>query len=120
MRKGVHLIIGAVAFLVYAYLLNCIRTITVDFFILGFLAVTIGSIMPDILEPPTSSKHRRIFHSKRALKCTVGIFGLCATIGLLPLPSVSSKALIFGLSCCALGYLFHLLADSTTRRGLPE
>jgi membrane-bound metal-dependent hydrolase YbcI (DUF457 family) len=120
MRKGVHLIIGVMAFFVYAYLINGIHVITAGFFILGLFAVAASSAMPDILEAPTSSRHRRIFHSKRALKCTAIMFGITVAIELLSSLPTLSKALTFGFSCFALGYFFHLLADSTTRRGLPE
>jgi len=120
MRKGVHLIIGIMAFFAYAYLINGIRTITTGFFVIGLFAVVAGSAMPDILEAPTSSRHRGIFHSRRLLKCTVILFGLTAAIDLLSSLPALSGAFSFGLSCFFLGYFFHLLADSTTRRGLPE
>jgi mannose/fructose/N-acetylgalactosamine-specific phosphotransferase system component IIC len=120
MRKGVHLVIGILAFFGYAYLLGLIRETTTETFVLGFFTVATGSIMPDILEAPTSWKHRGIFHSKRALKCMVGIFGITAAISLLPSPLIPHASIVYGLSCFALGYLFHLLADSTTKTGLPE
>jgi len=120
MRKGAHLIIGVLAFCGYAYLLGLLHATTRELFLLGlFMAVT-GSLMPDILETPTSWRHRGLFHSKRALKCMVGVFGITAAIGVLPSPLIPHVLLIYGLSCFALGYLFHLLADSTTKRGLPE
>ena len=119
MRKGIHVIIGILAFFAFVLLLNRIHAIILSFFIVGFFAVIAGSIMPDILEPPTSSKHRRLFHSKRTLNVTVGIFGFSVAVSLLFPLSVANKVALFGLSCFALGYFFHLLADSTTRRGLP-
>ncbi|MGA9085409.1 MAG: metal-dependent hydrolase [Methanoregula sp.] len=120
MRKGAHIIIGVLAFFGYAYLLSLLRETTSEVFLLGLFAVITGSIMPDILEAPTSWKHRRIFHSKRALKCMAGAFGITAAIGVLPSPFIPHAFLVYGLSCFVLGYLFHLLADSTTKRGLPE
>ena len=108
------------AFFAYAYLINDIHAISTGFFVLGLFAVVAGSAMPDVLEAPTSSRHRGIFHSRLALKCTVILFGLTAAIGLLSSQPALSDALTFGLSCFLLGYFFHLLADSTTRRGLPE
>jgi hypothetical protein len=120
MRKGAHLIIGVLAFFGYAYLLSLIRETISESFLVGLFAVVAGSLMPDILEPPTSWRHRGLFHSKRALKCMVGTFGITATISVLPSPLMPHASIVFGLSCLALGYLFHLLADSTTKRGLPE
>ena len=105
----------------YAYLLGLLHETTSELFVLGLFAVVTGSLMPDILEAPASWRHRGIFHSKRALKCMAGMFGITAVIGLLPpSPLISHAFLVYGLSCFALGYLFHLLADSTTKRGLPE
>jgi len=119
MRKGTHLVIGILAFFVYTYLLNSIHAIPVDFFFLGFCAVIIGSILPDTLEPATNSKHRGVFHSWRVLKCIVSIFGFSLVISLILLLPDVTKLIVFGISCFALGYSFHLLADSTTKRGLP-
>lgn len=119
MRKGAHLIIGLLAFLGYAYLLSLIRETTSEAFLLGLFAVITGSLMPDILEAPTSWRHRRVFHSKRALKCMAGIFGITAVIGVLSSTLIPHAALVCGLSCFALGYLCHLIADATTKRGLP-
>ena len=119
MRKGAHLIIGILAFCGYAYLLGLLRETTRELFLLGLFAVITGSLMPDILEAPTSWRHRGIFHSKRALKCMVGVFVITAAIGVLPSPLLPHASVTYGVSCFALGYLFHLLADSTTKRGLP-
>ncbi|MFZ2074901.1 MAG: metal-dependent hydrolase [Methanoregula sp.] len=120
MRKGAHLIIGVLAFFGYAYLLSFIRETTSEWFLLGLFAVVTGSLIPDILEAPTSWRHRGIFHSKRALKCMVGTFGITAAIDVLPSPLIPHAFLVYGISCFALGYLCHLLADATTKRGLPE
>jgi len=49
---------------------------------LGFLAVLAGSIIPDVLEPPTSWTHRDLFHSVRALKFAAIVFVLMTLIGL--------------------------------------
>jgi len=120
MRKGAHLITGVLAFFGYAYLLSLIRETTNEVCLLGLFAVVTGSLMPNILEAPTSWRHRGIFHSKRALKCMLGVFGVTAATGILPSSLIPHAFLIYGLSSFALGYLFHLLADATTKRGLPE
>ncbi|MGA2698315.1 MAG: zinc dependent phospholipase C family protein [Methanoregula sp.] len=119
MRKGAHLIIGILAFCGYAYLVSLLNATTRELFLLGLFAVVTGSMMPDILEAPTSWRHRGIFHSKRALKCMAGTFGITAAIGVLVSPLIPHAFLVYGLSCFALGYLCHLLADATTKRGLP-
>ena len=67
----------------------------------------LGSMLPDIIEPGYSIKHRRFFHSKVLLfiliMCEIYLVGY-------------EEYLIFVL---ILGYIFHLLLDSTTRRSLP-
>jgi membrane-bound metal-dependent hydrolase YbcI (DUF457 family) len=120
MRKDSHLVIGFLALFVFAYLLNGIQAVNAGSFIIGILAVAAGSVMPDIMETPTSSGHRRMFHSRRVLKCTGVLFGITAILYLLPLLSPADKLPDFCLSSFFLGYFFHLVADSTTRRGLPE
>jgi membrane-bound metal-dependent hydrolase YbcI (DUF457 family) len=120
MRKGSHLVIGFLAFFVYACLLNGIHSINAGSFIIGIFTVAAGSVTPDILEAPTSSKHRRTLHCRRVLKGTGVLFGITAILYLLPILPQPGKLPDFCLSCFFLGYLFHLIADSTTRRGLPE
>jgi len=104
MNRRQHVIIGIIAFAVYIYLTNP----SSDDAVWGFLAVIAGSIIPDILEPPTGWDHRDLLHSVGALKLTAIIFILTALIGL------------YVISCFFLGYLFHLLADATTPMGLPD
>jgi Predicted membrane-bound metal-dependent hydrolase (DUF457). len=84
----------------------------------GSLAAFAGSVLPDLLEPPTSSRHRGFFHSKKVLKGTGILFVVTALLWLLP--EVPSKTVPFVLSALALGYLLHLAADSVTPRGLPK
>ena len=119
MRKGVHLLLGILVFFVYTYLLSLVRDTSAQFIVIGFFAAMAGSILPDILEPPTSSRHRKIFHSKRALKGTALFFCVAAGVSMVPLlPPLPTALSVF--SCGTLGYLSHLLADATTKRGLPE
>ena len=118
MRRGVHLAIGLPAFCTYAYLGHFLQDIPQGTLASGLLAVFAGSILPDLLEPPTSSRHRGFFHSKTVLKVTGILF--MGTALLWMLPEVPSKTVPFVLSALALGYLLHLAADSLTKRGLPE
>lgn len=117
MRRGIHIVIGLLAFSLYAYLGDFLQEIPPGALALGFLMVFAGSVLPDLLEPPTSSRHRGFFHSKRALKGT-GMFFLAAAV-LWLLPEVPQKTVPFVLSALALGYLLHLAADALTPRGLP-
>jgi membrane-bound metal-dependent hydrolase YbcI (DUF457 family) len=78
----------------------------------AFLAV-LGSVIPDKLEPATHWTHRGKFHSKKTLSLAEKIFAGTALIALF-------TPIFYYISCFFLGYVFHLLADSTTKVGLPE
>jgi membrane-bound metal-dependent hydrolase YbcI (DUF457 family) len=80
-------------------------------------AVVIGSIIPDIIEPPTSYRHRQLFHSVGALIMMIFLFGSTALIALV-ISFFSELSAFYLASCFFLGYLFHLLADSITPMGL--
>jgi membrane-bound metal-dependent hydrolase YbcI (DUF457 family) len=106
------------AFCCYAYLCHLLQDIPQGTLAFGLLAAFAGSVLPDLLEPPTSSRHRGFFHSKKVLKGTGILFVVTALLWLLP--EVPSKTVPFVLSALALGYLLHLAADSVTPRGLPK
>ncbi|MGD0080107.1 MAG: metal-dependent hydrolase [Methanoregula sp.] len=119
MNRQVHIGIGVVLFLAYAYFTGNLHTATGGFFVYGIVAVVVGSLFPDILEPPSSGRHRRIFHSWRALKFSMVMFLLTAMLVIFA-PGISHFLVVSGSSCFFLGYSAHLLADSTTRAGLPR
>lgn len=118
MNKKAHLIIGEVLFQVYAYVAGFFHITASNLFVFGFITVAAGSLFPDILELPASAKHRGICHSWRALKSVIVIFLLTAILVLFA-PDIPHFPLVFGASCCFLGFAAHLLADSVTRAGLP-
>ncbi len=113
MNRQEHVAIGIIAFLVYTYLTYLVIKISNGAIGYAFIAVLLGSIIPDILEPPTSWMHRGICHSKRALKTCGKILALTALVGLF-------FSTFYVISSFFLGYTFHLLADSTTEVGLPD
>ncbi len=113
MNRREHLAIGIIAFLVYKYLLYLVFKISNEAILYALIAVILGSIIPDILEPPTSWMHRNAYHSKSALKLCGKAFALTAFIGLF-------FSIFYVISSFFLGYTFHLLADSTTEVGLPD
>lgn len=119
MNRQVHLIIGGVLFLVYAYVAGLIHPAFGTLCIFGFVATAAGSIFPDILEPPTSAHHRGFFHSRRALK-EIAVLFLLTAMPVLFAPGIPRFPLVFSTSCFFLGYAAHLAADSLTRAGLPK
>lgn len=113
MNRQQHLTIGAIAFIAYTYLIYLVIKISTDAIVYAFISVVLGSILPDILEAPTSWMHRGLGHSKRALKLMGKILLVTALIGLL-------FSIFYIISSFFLGYVFHLLADATTEVGLPD
>jgi len=118
MNRQAHLIIGIALFLAYAYGAGLFHSTSPESFACGIIAVAAGSILPDILEPPTGARHRGTCHSRRALKFVAVIF-LVAAVTVLYTLDIPRFQLVFGTSCFFLGYMAHLLADSFTRAGLP-
>lgn len=123
MNQGEHFVIGFVIFFVYNFinttLINSvihpifgISFPTVNLFI-GIIAVTIGSLIPDQIEPATDYTHRGTYHSRKTLDLMIKLFLITAIIGLFSAP-------FFYIANIFLGYTFHLFADSRTPRGLPE
>jgi membrane-bound metal-dependent hydrolase YbcI (DUF457 family) len=123
MNRQAHLVIGMVLFLLYFYAAGLFRSpVPVlpagELFACGIIAVSAGSLFPDLIEPATNARHRGIFHSRRALKLAGILFLPAASAGLFA-PGILRFPLLFALSCFLLGWAAHLLADSVTRAGLP-
>jgi membrane-bound metal-dependent hydrolase YbcI (DUF457 family) len=119
MNRQIHLGLGVVLFLCYFSFARSIYDTNIAFFAFGIIAVTVGSVCPDILEPPTGPTHRGIFHSWPMLKAVTLLFLVAAVLGLLG-SDIPHTLLVFSCSCFFLGYSTHLLADSMTRAGLPR
>jgi membrane-bound metal-dependent hydrolase YbcI (DUF457 family) len=118
MKRNTHLLIGGMLFLVYFSGIITIFKNSTDSFWFGLLATAVGSVFPDLLEPATNRMHRGVCHGKRALKLAAVLFGVTAFIGLFSDP-LQYHTLLYPASCFFLGYSSHLVADSTTRSGLP-
>lgn len=118
MRRGSHLVIGSVGFVLYQLVLEAACPAVQYPWVIGFFATAAGSLFPDILEPGTSIHHRGICHSRGALKLVSALFLVAAAISLFAVP-VPHLILVYLASCFFLGYAFHLVADSFTRMGLP-
>jgi len=119
MNSKTHVAIGVVAFFVYAYFMGNIASSINNQWIWGLMAVAIGSVIPDRIEPATSCRHRGFFHSVGALVAMVFLFGSTALVALAA-ALFSKFPPVYPASCFFLGYLLHLLADSVTPMGLPR
>ena len=122
MNHKEHVLIGVVIFFVYNFFNNTLINSVLQplygisintMWLYGVILAVIGSGIPDILEPASHWTHRNKFHSKKTLRLSEGIFSITAIIGLF-------FPISFYISCFFLGYMFHLLADSLTKVGLPD
>lgn len=113
MNRDQHVTIGLIFFALYVILVNYFKPLQLDAIVYGGIAAAIFSVVPDVLEPPRSGRHRRFAHSKRVLRDSFLVFlVLTAVVFLYPYAIIVDGAL--------LGYVMHLAADSTTPAGLPE
>jgi membrane-bound metal-dependent hydrolase YbcI (DUF457 family) len=119
MNAQEHIFIGFISFLGYSYFIDLIGKSANVPWVYGLIVVIVGSIIPDILEPATNRRHRRICHSVGALMSMVLLFGITALIAII-ISFLSNFSIFYIASCFFLGYLFHLLADSITPAGLPN
>ena len=119
MRKQEHLAIGIVLFGLYSIPILFFTPITIGMAFWAFIAAGIGSVMPDAVEPAENYKHRSFFHGTALLRLSAIIFVITGLFGFLTIINglFYYSYLISGFF---LGYASHLLADSTTKMGLPE
>lgn len=106
MKYGEHCLIAVVILVIIYFLFsNWVQA--------SILMLFIGAIIPDIIEPPINYKHRQFFHSVFFFKMLSVATVVSFIITLLWFPF--SWVFYF-----CLGYLSHLVADSTTKMGLPD
>ncbi len=128
MRKNTH-IIGAILFGILGFLLiESIRRSALPYIgwslyplsTKGYISLmlmipfsTVGGVLPDIIDPPFTKKHRRFAHSKALLfvLLVLWIISLTALLNRDPLG-------IIVLYYFVLGYISHLALDSLTPSGL--
>ena len=118
MNRNVHLAIGIILFLIFVFATGILHRGVIFLLVPGTGAVAAGSLLPDILEPPSTARHRGIFHGRRVLLVTLAGFILTAA-AVMGNPATPRLPLIFTCSAFLLGYAAHLLADSLTPSGLP-
>jgi len=113
LNREKHIVFGLIGFVAYVILLQNIRPFEIDILVFGGVASILGSIIPDLIEPAGDFRHRGFAHSKRVLSRFTIILLITSLISLfIPVLLVISAGLI--------GYILHLLADSTTRTNIPE
>ena len=110
-NRDAHIGIAIILALVISFILY---KLNLTDFVVYLIPMYITSVLPDIIEPAVDYKHRGFFHSKRALrflyKYALGISFIIALI----------FNVFFYLFFGVVGYILHLLLDSTTPMGLPN
>jgi membrane-bound metal-dependent hydrolase YbcI (DUF457 family) len=119
MNRRCHILIGLLAFAGYSWFIDHTAGPARLPLVYGIAAVTIGSLLPDLIEPATSANHRGLFHSRGILYAMVFMVGATALIITGIIRDFPDMTGIYPASYLFLGYTFHLLADSLTPRGLP-
>lgn len=114
MNRGEHFLIGAILCAIIFFLINKINwnplTSQMGWI---FIGVFVGSVIPDIIEPAKDYKHRKKFHSWTYLKWVAISVPFFILVGI-------ALPFFWFLAGLAIGYCGHLLADSTTKMGLPK
>lgn len=93
--------------------LSSLFSMEVKIFLIMILSSLFGGTLPDILDPPFSSRHRFLAHSKLLL-CIFLVMWIASLFVLLTDPNSWIWTIYFFL----LGYISHLLLDSLTPAGL--
>ena len=120
MRGEQHAIIGALGTYLVMFVLGGFQFMpATDVFIYAIAAAVLGSLLPDILEPAKHWTHRKNLHSYD----TMVLLGKATGIIFIPTAILS---VVFGFNylipvfAVPFGYFLHLVADSTTKMGLPR
>ena len=79
------------------------------------IPIFIGSILPDLIERPTNSMHRKFFHSWFMLAL---IFISSFVLAFVVIPRFDDQIYIYLIFGFSLGYFSHLLLDATTKGSL--
>ena len=111
MNHKEHLTINLLSTVPFALLLYFAGWFDYIYYLVPMVLV---SSLPDVIEPAKHYTHRKFFHSKRVLVFLSKY--VLPSFFILGIFWRDSFYLFFGV----LGYIVHLLADSTTKMGLPK
>jgi len=115
MNRNKHMLIGALAALGVYVGYKCVKgeKLTLKGIVVAPLLGIFGGYIPDLLEPAMNPNHRGSFHSVTLLAILVYVEYKITTTDKL---TTEQKSLLLSLITA---YQSHLLADSTTKKGLP-
>lgn len=119
MKREEHLLIGCGLFCLFSIPVLILTPITIGMAFWALLAAAFGSVIPDIIEPAYHWQHRSFFHGTTILQLCTTLFIIT---GLITFLAIINGAFYYSylISGFFLGYASHLIADSTTKMGIPE
>lgn len=95
-------------------LLKILLNMRVYIFLLMIGSSVMGGIIPDILDPPFTKRHRRYAHSKILLLIFIILLAITSILILIQ----NTNLILFVLYYFLIGYISHLILDSFTPAGL--
>ncbi|AKB78339.1 hypothetical protein MSHOH_1856 [Methanosarcina horonobensis HB-1 = JCM 15518] len=90
--------------------------LSLEFLPVALVASALGSVLPDVLEPPRNRRHRKFFHSIFFLALLLMFLENIYTV---LLTGDLADKVTFGLLFAGAGYTSHLVLDALTPAGLP-
>jgi hypothetical protein len=116
-RKEIHIAIAFISILLIWFVVGkkFLSLFTGWTFLIAWFLFFIGSLAPDYIEPPHNFRHRSFFHSWKLLKI-ISIL----TVVIIVFWLVFKFSVLLYIGSFLLGYIVHLLLDSTTKMSLPS
>ena len=116
-RREAHSLAG-LSIPILIYLIVGSKVLNSGFLISSALFI-FGNIAPDIMEPARYFTHRNFFHSQKLLKILLVSVAPVAILWIISWLIFKSQIFLF-IGSFLVGYIIHLLMDSTTKMGLPK
>ncbi len=98
----------------FTNLLKILLNMRVYIFLIMIGSSVFGGLIPDILDPPFTKKHRRYAHSKILFFIFVILLGITSILILIQ----NNNLILWTIYYFLLGYISHLILDSLTPAGL--
>jgi hypothetical protein len=116
-RRETHSLIGlGIPILIYLIVGAKLFNLT---FLISSILFFIGSLAPDFIEPSRYFTHRQFFHSQKLLKILSISTAIVAVLWIISWLTFKSQIFLF-VGSFLVGYIIHLLLDSTSKMGLPK
>jgi len=95
-------------------LLKILLNMRVYIFLIMIGSSVFGGLIPDILDPPFTKRHRRYAHSKILFFIFIILIGITSIL----ISFQSNNLILWSIYYFLIGYISHLILDSFTPAGL--